>query len=225
MSTKKMQKSLDNVKADVRELAQAFWALRDEVLTHHATTAAEQQSSTKRAMPPQGLDGKQPDPESAGYIGAHGHYEMSDSEGNRSVYRWSLEEHPVEGVLDIEVDDPARVLAAIGHKPTVWHINEGHAAFLVLERVLDRDAAPHRVPEQEDRDAGVGLDWCVVESLPDAVGVFDGEAYQVAVCIQIDQGVFVNLPGFGDEIVVHLDIYYVVLPQIKKWRAKDIPLI
>src|SRR5688572_29317521 len=29
----------------------------------------------------------------------------------------------------------ARALGAIGHKPTVWHINEGHAAFLVLERI------------------------------------------------------------------------------------------
>jgi starch phosphorylase len=29
----------------------------------------------------------------------------------------------------------ARALEAIGLKPTVWHINEGHAAFLVLERV------------------------------------------------------------------------------------------
>src|SRR5512134_3532466 len=29
----------------------------------------------------------------------------------------------------------ARTLAALGIKPTVWHINEGHAAFLVLERV------------------------------------------------------------------------------------------
>ena len=29
----------------------------------------------------------------------------------------------------------ARALAAIGVQPTVWHINEGHAAFLVLERV------------------------------------------------------------------------------------------
>jgi len=28
-----------------------------------------------------------------------------------------------------------RALAALGHKPTVWHINEGHAAFQVLERV------------------------------------------------------------------------------------------
>jgi len=29
----------------------------------------------------------------------------------------------------------ARALAALGIQPTVWHINEGHAAFLVLERV------------------------------------------------------------------------------------------
>src|SRR4029079_999843 len=28
-----------------------------------------------------------------------------------------------------------RALEAIGLKPTVWHINEGHAAFLILERV------------------------------------------------------------------------------------------
>ena len=30
-----------------------------------------------------------------------------------------------------------RALAALGLKPTVWHINEGHAAFLVLERMRD----------------------------------------------------------------------------------------
>lgn len=29
----------------------------------------------------------------------------------------------------------ARALAAIGLQPTVWHINEGHAAFLILERI------------------------------------------------------------------------------------------
>ncbi len=29
----------------------------------------------------------------------------------------------------------ARALEAMGLKPTVWHINEGHAAFLVLERI------------------------------------------------------------------------------------------
>ena len=30
-----------------------------------------------------------------------------------------------------------RALAALGLKPTVWHINEGHAAFLILERLRE----------------------------------------------------------------------------------------
>ncbi len=30
-----------------------------------------------------------------------------------------------------------RALHAIGIKPTVWHINEGHAAFMILERIRD----------------------------------------------------------------------------------------
>jgi starch phosphorylase len=29
----------------------------------------------------------------------------------------------------------ARALAVLGMKPTVWHVNEGHAAFLILERI------------------------------------------------------------------------------------------
>ncbi len=30
-----------------------------------------------------------------------------------------------------------RALAALGRRPTVWHINEGHAAFLILERMRE----------------------------------------------------------------------------------------
>ena len=48
----------------------------------------------------------------------------------------------------------ARALAAIGHKPTVWHINEGHAAFLVLERI--RGAGGRRAAARcRDRSGGV----------------------------------------------------------------------
>lgn len=32
----------------------------------------------------------------------------------------------------------ARALAALGLRPTVWHMNEGHAAFLVLERIREQ---------------------------------------------------------------------------------------
>ena len=31
-----------------------------------------------------------------------------------------------------------RALAVLGLKPTVWHVNEGHAAFLILERIRQR---------------------------------------------------------------------------------------
>lgn len=34
-----------------------------------------------------------------------------------------------------------RALRALGEKPTVWHMNEGHAAFLILERVREQVAA------------------------------------------------------------------------------------
>ena len=37
----------------------------------------------------------------------------------------------------------ARALAALGIRPAVWHINEGHAAFLILERI--RELAAHGV--------------------------------------------------------------------------------
>ena len=31
----------------------------------------------------------------------------------------------------------ARALREMGIKPTIWHINEGHAAFMMLERMRD----------------------------------------------------------------------------------------
>jgi glycogen phosphorylase len=40
----------------------------------------------------------------------------------------------------------ARALAALGLKPSVWHINEGHAAFLILER-LRRSASEGLEPD------------------------------------------------------------------------------
>jgi glycogen phosphorylase len=43
-----------------------------------------------------------------------------------------------------------RALAALGYAPTVWHINEGHAAFLVLERV--------RALMRQGRDFATGLE-------------------------------------------------------------------
>ena len=118
MSTKKLQKSVDTVKSDVRELVEAFWALRDEVITQQAVTAAERHSNGGRAgtspvsanLPEKTGEG------SSGHIRLHGYYEMPDEDGQQRASRWALEDHPVEEVLALTVEDAAKVLAAIGHR-------------------------------------------------------------------------------------------------------------
>jgi glycogen phosphorylase len=40
-----------------------------------------------------------------------------------------------------------RALRALGYNPSVWHMNEGHAAFLTLERVRESVAAGHAFDE------------------------------------------------------------------------------
>jgi starch phosphorylase len=51
-----------------------------------------------------------------------------------------LEQEMVLGVGGV------RALSALGLQPTVWHINEGHAAFLVLERMREMVAAGRDFP-------------------------------------------------------------------------------
>lgn len=118
MANKKLQKSIDTVKGDVRELVEAFWALRDEVKTQHAVLAAEHQS---RAGSPTETGASPNLPEKvagtvSGHVRSFGYYEMPDADGRQRVYRWALEDHPVEEVLALPVDDAAKLLSAIGHR-------------------------------------------------------------------------------------------------------------
>ncbi|MGE5247595.1 MAG: alpha-glucan family phosphorylase, partial [Verrucomicrobiota bacterium] len=46
----------------------------------------------------------------------------------------------------------ARVLKALGHRPTVYHMNEGHSAFLIVERIRDL-VATHGFSAAEAREA------------------------------------------------------------------------
>ena len=40
-----------------------------------------------------------------------------------------------------------RALRALDIEPTIWHLNEGHAAFVVLQRV--RDALEQNLPFEQ----------------------------------------------------------------------------
>ncbi len=51
-----------------------------------------------------------------------------------------------------------RALQTLGLKPTVWHINEGHAAFLVLERIREKIA-------QDGLDFEAALEYVAVNTI------------------------------------------------------------
>jgi len=50
-----------------------------------------------------------------------------------------------------------RALRALGYNPQVWHMNEGHAAFLILERARELVAAGHPFEEALDMTCGQNI--------------------------------------------------------------------
>jgi starch phosphorylase len=50
-----------------------------------------------------------------------------------------------------------RMLRALGYKPSVWHMNEGHAAFLTIERARELVAAGHTFAEALDMTRGQNI--------------------------------------------------------------------
>lgn len=186
MGSKKLQKSIDTVKGDVRELVEAFWALRDEVITQQAVSAAERQSTGARQETPAAsanLPEKLAD-SSRGHIRSFGYYEMPGDDGDQHVYRWALEDHPVEEVLALPVDEAAKVLAAIGHRQRLAIVllllrTRATASEMVAELSLGTTGAAYHhlnvlqgtgLVQQEGR----GVFSIVPERIPSLLTIFGG---------------------------------------------------
>lgn len=115
MSTKKMQKTLDTVKGDVRELREAFWALRDEIMTRQAVQAAESQARpdpSPDAAPVAVTD----DDAAVGRIQVSGSYEVDQGNEHPVLLRWAVADLTTDDALAVPVNDAADLLAAIGHR-------------------------------------------------------------------------------------------------------------
>lgn len=121
MADKKVRKGLDSLRGDIQELAESFAAFRAQVSAQQAAAAAERQkqgttgqaaaSTAARTLEMQGAESG-----SQGYVGSFGYYQPVTGNGEAHIYRWSLEERPVEDILAFPIDEYAQVLAAIGHK-------------------------------------------------------------------------------------------------------------
>ncbi len=95
-----------------------------------------------------------------------------------------------------------RALRALGHAPTVWHINEGHAAFLVLERMREH--------------IGKGLEFESALELVAAGPVFTTHPPVAAGHDIFEPALFAHyVAEFADSMGVPLRL------QVSQWREPD----
>ena len=87
----------------------------------------------------------------------------SDLPENRAADR-RITYHLYDSDTDIRIQQEilfgiggTRALRALGHAPTVWHINEGHAAFLILERCREYVA--------KGMDPEAALEWVAANTV------------------------------------------------------------
>jgi starch phosphorylase len=67
--------------------------------------------------------------------GNHGENQSSDRSITARLYRNDMDQRIIqEMILGI---GGVRVLRALGHHPTIWHLNEGHSGFLAIERARE----------------------------------------------------------------------------------------
>jgi DNA gyrase subunit B len=110
MAGKKVKSEIETMRAEMRSLSEAVWALRDQV-TFEAATAAATNGSTHSSHADVAAD-LQHDDEGRGVVVTRG--VVRNASGSRE-YRWDLETR-IESALDVDDGQAAQLLAAIGHR-------------------------------------------------------------------------------------------------------------
>ena len=115
MAGKKAKSDVDAIRGELAELAEAIYALREQVTVEAAATAASRngESGRKASFParssiPAGLE--------TGTVNGSGSLQIASGGSDPLVVQWALDNVPVESLLDQDFDHLARLLAAIGHR-------------------------------------------------------------------------------------------------------------
>ena len=114
MAGKKSRNEIESIRNDLNKLTEAVWALRDQVQSELAASAASRTggAGTPERMP---LPARDPDDDALGEAGtasAFGNYEIPD---DTSSVRWLLDTQPVAGIVENTPETAASTLAAVGH--------------------------------------------------------------------------------------------------------------
>lgn len=116
MAEKKLRKTVDALRSEMQELSEAIAALRTQVSTQDAAQAAvrQQRASKTASAATKSLKRLAEKDGGGGRISSLGYFEATLDTG-KTTYQWTLEEHPLQEVMDLDVERSAPVLAAIGH--------------------------------------------------------------------------------------------------------------
>jgi hypothetical protein len=108
MAGKKVRNEIDGIRAELRTLSEAVWALRDKVTFHNAAAAAVANPNHPKRKSAAG----ESEPQGAGTVISRG--AVVDEVTGREI-RWTFD-GSIEEVLAIDDESTARVLAAVGHR-------------------------------------------------------------------------------------------------------------
>lgn len=112
---KKTEKAINNLRSDLQELTEAFWAFREGIITQQATTQAEAQNTTpltSQSVNAELLQERTTESDEHGYVSGFGYYESPET---GKAIRWSMPEASASSLHDVDLDAASRVLAALGH--------------------------------------------------------------------------------------------------------------
>lgn len=113
MAGKKVKNEVESIRGELKELAEAVWALRDQMQNESAASAASRSgASVERNQQVASLERKTSEDASTGSLSSFGYYESAE---DGAAVRWALDALPVEEALTSKQASAASTLAAVGH--------------------------------------------------------------------------------------------------------------
>jgi DNA-binding transcriptional ArsR family regulator len=113
MAGKKVKNEIETIRGDLRQLTEAVWALRDQVQSEFALSAASRTGSTSKLHAQvASLERKTSEEVSSGNLSSFGFYASPE---DTAAVRWSLDALPIAELVDGVPLTAASTLAAVGH--------------------------------------------------------------------------------------------------------------
>lgn len=109
MAGKKSKNDIDSIRSEMNKLTEAVWALRDQIQSESAVSAASR-VGTNGPAPVVFHDDN--DTHAANTASTFGIYEIPDAS---SAVRWSIASQPISGIVGNIPESAAATLAAAGH--------------------------------------------------------------------------------------------------------------